>query len=100
VSKSDGKDYPQYQSIPLATLQVDGTKTPLTYSETVIDDHAVNVIAKVNGQINTMGVRRIDADGKTMTIDVVAIDPRGKETPISWCSSALPVNSEYPDRSS
>ena len=82
VSKSDGKDYPQYQSIPLATLQIDGTKTPLTYSETVIDDHAVNVIAKVNGQINTRGVRRIDADGKTMTIDVVAIDPSGKETPI------------------
>ena len=82
VSKSDGKDYPQYQSIPLATLQIDGTRTPLTYSETVIDDHAVNVIAKVNGQINTRGVRRIDADGKTMTIDVVAIDPSGKETPI------------------
>ena len=82
VSKSDGKDYPQYQSIPLATLQIDGTKTPLTYAETVIDDHAVNVIAKVNGQINTRGVRRIDVDGKTMTIDVVAIDPSGKETPI------------------
>ena len=82
VSKSDGKDYPQYQSGPLATFQIDGTKTPFTYSETVIDDHAVNVIAKVNGQINTRGVRRIDADGNTMTIDVVAIDQSGKETPI------------------
>src|SRR4030095_3466908 len=82
VSKSDGKDYPQYQSVPLANFQIDGTKTPLTYSETVIDDHAVNVIAKLNGQINTRGVRRIDADGKTMTIDVVAIDQSGKETPI------------------
>jgi len=82
VSKSDGKDYPQYQSVPLANFQIDGTKTPVTYSETVIDDHAVNVIAKVNGQIINKGVRRIDADGKTMTIDVVAIDPSGKETPI------------------
>ena len=82
VSKSDGKDYPQYQSVVLANFQIDGTKTPVTYSETVIDDHAVNVIAKVNGQINTKGVRRIDADGKTMTIDVVAIDQSGKETPI------------------
>ena len=82
ASKSDGKDYPQYQSVPLATFQIDGTKTPLTYSETVIDDHAVNVIAKVNGQVNTKGVRRIGADGKTMTIDVVAIDQSGKETPI------------------
>jgi hypothetical protein len=36
----------------------------------------------VNGQINNKGVRRIDADGKTMTIDVVAIDQSGKETPI------------------
>jgi hypothetical protein len=82
VSKSDGKDYPQYQSVVLANFQIDGTKTPVTCSETVIDDHAVNVIAKLNGQINTRGVRRIDADGKTMTIDVVAIDQSGKETPI------------------
>ena len=82
ASKSDGKDYPQYQSVVLANFQIDGTKTPVTYSETVIDDHAVNVIAKVNGQIINKGVRRIDADGKTMTIDVVAIDQSGKETPI------------------
>ena len=82
MSKSDGKDYPQYQSGLLANFQIDGTKTPVTYSETVIDDHAVNVIAKANGQIYTKGVRRIDADGKTMTIDVVPIDQSGKETPI------------------
>ena len=82
MSKSDGKDYPQYQSFVLANFQIDGTKTPVTYSETVIDDHAVNVIAKVNGQINTRGVRRIGPDGKSMTIDVVTIDPNGKETPI------------------
>jgi hypothetical protein len=82
ASKSDGKDYPQYQSGLLAAFQIDGTRTPVTYSETVIDDHAVNVIAKVNGQILNKGVRRIDADGKTMTIDVVAIDQSGKETPI------------------
>ena len=82
ASKSDGKDYPQYQSGLLAAFQIDGTRTPVTYSETVIDDHAVNVIAKVNGQILNKGVRRIDADGKTMTIDVVQIDQSGRETPI------------------
>jgi hypothetical protein len=82
ASKSDGKDYPQYQSGLLAAFQIDGTKTPVTYSETVIDDHAVNVIAKVNGQILNKGVRRIDAAGKTMTIDVVLIDQSGKETPV------------------
>jgi hypothetical protein len=37
----------------LANVQIDGTKTPVTCSETVIDDHAVNVMATVNGQINT-----------------------------------------------
>jgi len=29
ASKSDGKDYPQYQSFPLAEFQINGTKTPL-----------------------------------------------------------------------
>src|SRR5262245_63949829 len=28
VSKSDGKDYPQYQSVVLANFQIDGTRTP------------------------------------------------------------------------
>jgi hypothetical protein len=32
VSKSDGKDYPQYQSVPLAEFQIKDTKTPLMYS--------------------------------------------------------------------
>jgi hypothetical protein len=30
VSKSDGKEYPQYQSVVLANFQIDGTKTRLT----------------------------------------------------------------------
>ena len=34
VSKTDGKDYPQYQSSPPAELQISGTTTPFTYSET------------------------------------------------------------------
>jgi hypothetical protein len=50
ASKSDGKDYPQYQSGPLAEFQVNGTQTPATYSETVIDDYSVNIIAKVGGR--------------------------------------------------
>ena len=81
VSKSDGKDYPQYQSVVLANFQIDGTKTPVTYSETVIDDHAVNVIAKLNGQINTRCQtdrrRRQDHDDRCG-----GDRPSGKETPI------------------
>lgn len=83
VSKSDGKDYPQYQVDPLAEFQINGTKTPLTYSETVVDEYAVNVIAKYDGRVINRGVRRVAADGKTMKIDVVAINQNGKETPIS-----------------
>ena len=81
VSKSDGKDYPQYQSFPLAEFQVNGTTTPFTYSETVIDDRSVSIVAKLNGQVNNTGTRSISADGRTMTIDVTAIFPDGREMP-------------------
>ena len=81
ASKSDGKDYPQYQSSPLAEFQINGTKTPATYSETVLDDHAVNVVAKYGDRVINKGVRRVAPDGKTMRIDVTAIDQNGKETP-------------------
>jgi len=33
--------------------------------------------------VNNKGVRSISADGKTMTIKVVAIAPNGQETPIT-----------------
>jgi len=81
VAKSDGKDYPQYQSGPLAEFQINGTKTPLTYSETVLDEHAVNIVAKFGDRVVNKGVRRVAPDGKTMRIDVTAIDQNGKETP-------------------
>jgi hypothetical protein len=81
VSESDGKDYPQYQSNPLAEFQISGTKTPYTYSETVLDEYSVNVIAKFNDRVINKGVRRVSLDGKTMKIEVVAIDQNGKETP-------------------
>ena len=81
VSKSDGVDYPQYQSAPLAQLQIDGTSTPYTYSETVIDEYAVNIVAKFNGQVINTGIRRISEDGTTMTIDVKAITGQGQEIP-------------------
>src|SRR4029078_4734370 len=66
VSKSDGKDYSQYQSVLLAEFQVNGTQTPLTYSETIIDESSVSIVAKVGGRMNNKGVRSISADGKTM----------------------------------
>ena len=79
VSKSDGKDYPQYQSGPLAEFQVNSTQTPYTYAETIVDDSSVSIVAKFGGRVINKGVRSISADGKTMTIKVVNIAPNGQE---------------------
>ena len=79
VSKSDGKDYPQYQVDPLADFQISGKKTPLTYSETVVDEYAVKIVAKFNDKVVNTGVRRVAPDGKTMKVDVTALDQNGKE---------------------
>ena len=79
VSKSDGKDYPQYQSGPLAEFQVNSTQTPYTYAETIVDDSSVSIVGKFGGRVINKGVRSISADGKTMTIKVVNIAPNGQE---------------------
>jgi len=70
VAKPDGKDYPQYQSGTLAELQIRGTTTPFTYSETAIDESTAKIVAKMNGQVTNTGTRTISEDGKTMTLDV------------------------------
>ena len=57
----------------------------------------MSIIAKVGGRVNNKGVRSISADGKTMTIKVVAIAPNGQETPITlvfkrvWPEHALMI---------
>ena len=48
---------------------------------TVLDEHAVNVVAKYGDRVINKGVRRVAPDGKTMRIDVTAIDQNGNETP-------------------
>jgi hypothetical protein len=83
VAKSDGKDYPQYNSVTLAEFQVNSTQTPATYSETVIDDNSVRVVGKFGGRVSDKAVRSISADRKTMTIKNVSIGPNGQETPIT-----------------
>jgi hypothetical protein len=82
VAKPDGKDYPQYQSGPLAEFQIHGTTTPFTYSETQADESTVKVIAKVNGKVNNTGTRTVSEDGQTMTLDVTAILPDDQKLPI------------------
>jgi hypothetical protein len=79
--KSDGKDYPQYQSGPLADFQINGTPTPFTYSETIADERTATIIAKRNGTVINKGTRRISRDGKTMTLNVASIQNE-QEIPI------------------
>ena len=82
AAKSDGRDYPQYQSVPLAELQISGTPTQFTYSEKVTGENSAEVIAKLDGRVVNKGTRRISQDGKTMTLKVAAVLPDGQEIPI------------------
>lgn len=82
TAKSDGKDYAQYQSFPLAELTIAGTPTQFTYSETITDEYTAEIIAKRAGAVINKGSRKIAADGKTMTLNVAAVLPDGQEIPI------------------
>jgi hypothetical protein len=82
VAKSDGQDYPQYQSAPLTDLVMAGTTTPFTYSETIVGPNTAEITAKRAGQIANKGARTISADGKTMTLNVAAVLSGGEEVPI------------------
>jgi len=75
AAKSDGKDYPQYQSGPLAELQIDGTSTPFTYAETAVDSRTVHFIGKVNSHVANQGTRKISEDGRKMVLDLTAFAP-------------------------
>jgi hypothetical protein len=81
VAKSDGNEYPQYQSAPLAEFQIDGTTTPFTYSETVVDEYTVEAVARIDGRVTNSGTRRVSEDGSRMTLDVTAFLPDGGEIP-------------------
>jgi hypothetical protein len=80
--KSDGKDYAQFQSGPLADLQISGQATPFTYSETIRDADTAEVVGRLDGKVINKGTRRISKDGKSMTLNATSIGPDGRETPI------------------
>ena len=86
VSRSDGKDYPQYQSGPLAEFQVNGTQTP----SHLLGDHHRRLLGEHHCQGwrpgEQQGVRSISADGKTMTIKVVGIARTARRRRSRWCS--------------
>lgn len=80
ASRPDGKDYPHYQSGPLAEFQINGAHTRFTYSETAVNDYTVEVTGKLDGRVVNKGTRRISDDGNTMTLDFTAYAANGQET--------------------
>jgi hypothetical protein len=80
AAKSDGKDYPEYDSTTLADYQANGTSTRATYSEKRIDEYTVEVTDKVDGNVTAHGTRAVSEDGSTMTIE---LDPMGPDG-IAW----------------
>jgi hypothetical protein len=89
AARTDGRDYPQYQSIPLANFQIDEASTPFTYSETAVDEYTVEIISRVSGQQNNRGTRRVSDDGQTMTLDVIAFLPDGQEIELALVFNRL-----------
>lgn len=69
AAKPDGVDYPEYDPISLAALQMTGELTTATYSETAVDEYTVEWIDKVNGEIAVQGIRQVSEDGETLTIE-------------------------------
>ncbi len=85
AAKSDGKDYPQYSSAPLAELQIHGTGDALhLFGEDHGRQHGGSD-RQVAGRVNNKGTRRISADGKTMTLNVAGCPARWSGN--SNCSS-------------
>ena len=82
TAKSDGKEYPQYQSGSLAELQISGATTNFTYSEKMTSANTAEVIGKLDGRVVNRGTRRISDDGKTMTLNVANILPDSREISI------------------
>jgi len=77
AARPDGQDYPEYGVSSLARLQMSGTPTSATYSETPIDEYAVEWVDKNEGEPYLIGTKTVSEDGQTLTIDVR--DPRNVE---------------------
>jgi hypothetical protein len=80
AARSDGEDYPEYDSATLAEYQATGKATRATYSERRIDEYTVEVTDKVDGRITAHGTRTVSEDGSTMSLDLDAMGPDG----IAW----------------
>ena len=68
TGKYDGKDYP-----------VTGSSTEDTRSYKKVDEHTLAFINKQGGKLTLSGRAVVSADGKTRTVTITGIDPKGKK---------------------
>lgn len=81
TSKADGIDYPEYDIVTLAELQVSGTPSPYTHAEVPVDERTVSFTDKYEGEITAYGTRQLSADGQTLTIEGFRVRDDGSESP-------------------
>jgi hypothetical protein len=65
AARTDGQDYPEYGVSSLAQLQISGTPTSATYSETEIDEYTVRWVDKNEGEPFQTGTKRVSDRGRS-----------------------------------
>ncbi len=90
AAKSDGKDYSEFNSRFLAALQIDGSKTPRTYSETPIDAHTVAWQDKYDGKVVASGKKWVSADGRTLTFTSTGRNRQGEPVEYRFVFDRVP----------
>jgi hypothetical protein len=79
AAKDDGKDYSEYDSYSLARLQIDGTTSRGTYSETPVDARTVEWVDKLDGRVTASGRKWVSEDGQRLTFTANAQGRNGED---------------------
>jgi|KBSMisStandDraft_5_1062788.scaffolds.fasta_scaffold76672_1 hypothetical protein len=78
AARSDGKDYPEFNSQFLARWVVQGTKTSREYTETPVDERTVDWADKFDGRVVASGRKWISPDGRTLSFTADSKDAQGQ----------------------
>jgi hypothetical protein len=68
LRKYDGKEYPVYTAVTLATLLTTGKTSAQTQEARVIDAYTTELVNRVDGKVTTIVTRTMARDGKTFTL--------------------------------
>jgi hypothetical protein len=75
----DGMEYPVYTSSTLGAFLGAGNRTARTVAFKLTAPRTLEFTDRENGKVSATGVCTVSPDGKTLTEDDHAFDPRGKE---------------------